>query len=159
MKQLASGALDTLGWGAEGRGAFAAGARNGDKDAGIARAFWGTRQSERAGGIKLGASGSGPTPLIRQQQGGLSGFGGLLERVTDVAGSRLPPSSAYAYSNPPPISPRRAPPAPSSRSSSRRSSVVDVGLFELGEEDGNEGAVELPREFELSDPLSAGSKS
>ena len=152
MKQLASGALDTLGWGATPVASWSSGgAGKGDKDAGIARAFWGTRHGERAGGIKLG----GPTSPPSRPQGGLSGFGGLLERVTDVAGSRLPPST---YSTLPP-SPRRAPPSPSSRSSSRRGSAVSEGLFELGEEDEGEGAVELPREFELSDPLGGSAKS
>lgn len=157
--ELGKSGWEALGWGRE-RGKSYRG--EGERDDGIARAFWGTRRDNRVGGIRLGGGGAGPR---RGGQGGLSGFSGLLERVTDVAGSRRPPPSTDGYSSlpthtpPPPPAPtsrRTAPPSPSSRSHSRAASISSSnngGLFELGEEDeeGHGDAVELPREFELKE--------
>ncbi|GAA5868619.1 hypothetical protein JCM8547_003757, partial [Rhodosporidiobolus lusitaniae] len=61
--------LDTLGWGAGGRGGAFRG--EGDKSAGIASAFWGLRKDERTGGIRL-AGGNG---MRRDQESELGGGG------------------------------------------------------------------------------------
>ncbi|ORY79346.1 hypothetical protein BCR35DRAFT_304768 [Leucosporidium creatinivorum] len=156
--KLASSAWEGLGWG----GDRARGYRTeGERDDGIARAFWGTRRADRTGGIRLGEAGGGRRGGAAGG-GGLSGFSGLMERVTDVAGSRRPPPppAGAGYSSLPshaPPPPRRAPPSPSSRSHSRAASISSSNgagaLFELGEEDeeGHADAVELPREFELKE--------
>ncbi|GAA6052388.1 hypothetical protein JCM3770_000218 [Rhodotorula araucariae] len=52
LQRGAGGAAEALGWGTE-RGMRAL-RGEGEKSAGIARAFWGLRKGERAGGIKLG---------------------------------------------------------------------------------------------------------
>lgn len=150
MKQLAGGAIQTLGWGGD---RPARGGARGDRDPGIASAFWGTRKADRIGGIRLGGGETSSRRAPGAGRGGLSGFSGLLERVTDVAGSRVPPShtsAPYSALPPSPTSSRRAPPSPSA---SHGRFPSDGGLFELGEEDeeGHADAVELPHEFQLQE--------
>lgn len=121
--------LETLGWIGERKDR----GWSGDRDAGIAKAFWGVRRKDRTGGIRLAEEGQerlGGDGGRNVRRGGRAAFGGaVLERVGDV-GSPAVANSAV------PASPRAS---------------SSPTLFDLGEEDEEaEGdAVELPRKFEL----------
>ncbi|BGP38604.1 hypothetical protein JCM10449v2_002539 [Rhodotorula kratochvilovae] len=121
LQRGAGGAAEALGWGTE-RGMRAL-RGEGEKSAGIARAFWGLRKGERAGGIKLGGG-----------EGALPDEGDSVEvrparAQTAEAGSRAesrPPSSA--------------------------ASTTGTALFDIGDDAETGDAVELPSQFTLATP-------
>ncbi|GAA6037903.1 hypothetical protein JCM8097_009482 [Rhodosporidiobolus ruineniae] len=137
----------SLGWGEDGRGpwASAGGAGEGgkEKSAGIAKAFWGLRAQDRTGGIKLGGeSGTGGRSEPRSE---LSGVGGAISRIFDVAGAGRAGSGSRSGGG--------CTPAGGSghhRSASASSATSGTALFDLGDDAELHDAVELPTHFSLS---------
>lgn len=122
LVQRGTKVLETLGWIGEGKEREWSGSR----DAGIARAFWGVRRKDRTGGIRLG--GEEERGRVEEGRRGAQGFGGsVLERVGDVG-------PAAAANSALPMSPRAS---------------SSPTLFDLGEEDEEADAVELPMQFSL----------
>lgn len=116
-----SSAADALGWSAE--RATSAMRGEGQRGDGFARAFWGLRQNERTGGIRLGEGSSRDEEQLR-------GVGGKAARVLGISSS--PPRE--------------------NRSHGRSDSVATDGsgaLFEVGDTDDGADAVELPTNFAL----------
>ncbi|GAA5884503.1 hypothetical protein JCM6882_005279 [Rhodosporidiobolus microsporus] len=153
--------LDTLGWGSNSSPA-SGGARGGEKTAGIAQAFWGLRRQDRTGGIRLGGragddneAAGGPSPASARlgRRNELSGVGGAISRIFDVAGSG---SSRTASP-----STRASSAARSGSGHHRASSASSVSsgtaLFEVGNDADAGDAVELPTHFSLATPSSGAS--
>lgn len=130
LETLSRGLLAGGGGGGIGNG------RTREKEAGIAQAFWGTRVKDRTGGIRLGGNSNGASGSGRGN-GKKSTFGSngpLLQRVPDAP--FLPSPTPYS-----PTSPRAS---------------SSPNLFDLGEEEDEEDAVELPRDIELPEERELG---
>ncbi|KAK4703457.1 hypothetical protein P7C70_g2764, partial [Phenoliferia sp. Uapishka_3] len=128
--------LDTLGWtgrNEDGNGDFGPGPNGGagDKSAGILRAFWGIRKGDRKGRIRLGGDNSDEESGRRRSSKPILNLGKSTAALVDS----LPPLYPSSPGSRTPQSPRASSASPS--------------LFDLGEEDEEGDAVELPREFEL----------
>lgn len=133
-------ALDALGWTGAGGSGGGVGGQGPHSDAGIARAFWGLRKKDQRGGIRLGdddEANPGGAAAARRQRKPLELVlpAPLVERLPAVPSSpgrgRVPPQSPRASSSP--------------------------TLFDLGEEEEEQDAVELAHEFKLEDhPLGDG---
>ncbi|KPV76337.1 uncharacterized protein RHOBADRAFT_52359 [Rhodotorula graminis WP1] len=124
LQRTAGSASDALGWGSE-RGMRAL-RGDGERSDGIARAFWGVRKGDRAGGIRLGGAG-GATPA-----GGASRWED--EEVEAGRGTEV----------------REGARGSRGAGHSKTASGSSAALFDLGD-DGDPGdAVELPHEFSLS---------
>ncbi|BGP23485.1 hypothetical protein JCM10295v2_002381 [Rhodotorula toruloides] len=116
-----SSAADALGWSAE--RATSAMRGEGQKGDGFARAFWGLRTNERTGGIKLGEGSS-------REDDELRGVGGKAARVLGISSS--PPRETPTHGR-----------------SDSVATDASGALFDVGDEEDEENAVELPAHFSL----------
>ena len=129
LQRTAGSATEALGWGSE-RGMRAL-RGDGERSDGIARAFWGVRKGDRAGGIRLGAGGAPPASGAGRSSYKESEEG----RGTEVRDGARGGSRAGVHSSTP--------------------SASSAALFDIGDDADPGDAVELPHQFSLSSHGSA----
>ncbi|GAA5821244.1 hypothetical protein JCM11251_004530 [Rhodosporidiobolus azoricus] len=141
--------LETLGWGNKASNA-------GGRSAGIAQAFRGRGNPDRTGRIRLEAGAGGELdeeqevggPGVRHSE--LSGVGGAISRIFDVAGGQRPSSTRASSAA------RSGSGSGHHRASSASSVSSGAALFDVGDDADAGDAVELPTHFSLGTPSSGG---
>ncbi|GAA5836030.1 hypothetical protein JCM9279_002168 [Rhodotorula babjevae] len=129
LQRTAGSASEALGWGSE-RGMRAL-RGDGERSDGIARAFWGVRKGDRAGGIRLGADGAAPAGGARRWDDDERDE----VRGTEVREGARSGSRGGGHSSTP--------------------SASSAALFDIGDDADPGDAVELPHQFNLSSHGSA----